>query len=875
MATVYLAEDLKHHRKVAVKLLREDLAASVGAQRFLREIEIAAQLQHPNILGLLDSGNADGLLYYVMPYVEGHSLRQRLTREGELPVGEAVRILVEVVDALAYAHAHGVVHRDIKPDNVMLAGRHALVTDFGVARAVSEATGAQAMTTIGVALGTPAYMAPEQAMADPHVDHRADLYAVGVVAYELLTGRPPFTGITPQQVLAAHVTENPEPVGKRRPGVSPALEQIIMKCLAKRPADRWQSADDLLAQLEALATPSGGTQPTAARLEAVTVPAPRRRAVKGVLLVLGVIAVALFVRAVGPPFWFGSASTSGSLIFGNTTQVTNEDGLEIHPAISPDGKLVAYAAGSSQRMRIYIRPITGGRTIPLSDDTTALETQPRWSPDGNKILFLSNGGVYTAPALGGEARQIAAADPRSWRGPGTINGSVTTATWSPDGREVAIVRNDSLYVQSTANSARRFVSHPGFDLHSCSWSPTGKWLACVSGNGGYLLPGNSFGNIAPSTIVLVPIVGGASIPVTDSSFLYQSPTWSPDGKRVFFVSDRARTRDVFVANISAGGHHGAPERLTTGLNVQSIGFSADGRHLVYSVYSARSNIFRLPIPSGKAVTAAGAEPVTSGAQIIESMEPSRDGKWLLYDSDQAGNADIYRVPVAGGRTERLTTDSANDFAGDLSPDGREIAFHSWRTGSRDIYVQPLNGGPAQQVTSSPAQEESYPRWSPDGQALAFIDQVPPVVVYVVRRDGMGRWGTPVQRRVGAQRGPHWSPDGRWLAFTKDDGAIEVTPPDSGSARGVYAPVATSSDPQAADLQWSADGRRIFFKSHDAQGRAALWGVSATGGRPQLLVRFNDPLRPSNRRDFAADAKYFYFTMEDRQSDVWVADISKR
>jgi hypothetical protein len=262
MATVYLAEDLKHRRKVALKVLRPELAATLGPQRFLREIEIAAQLQHPHILPLLDSGEAEGFLYYVMPFIDGESLRDRLARQGELPIPEAVRILAEVADALAQAHSLGVVHRDIKPDNVMLSGRHALVTDFGVAKAVSEATGRQTMTTAGVALGTPAYMAPEQATADPHVDHRADLYALGAMGYELLTGRPPFTGITPQQVLAAHVTQTADPVTAHRPSVSPVLSDVIMKCLAKRPADRWQSAEELLAQLEPLAATSGGTTPT-------------------------------------------------------------------------------------------------------------------------------------------------------------------------------------------------------------------------------------------------------------------------------------------------------------------------------------------------------------------------------------------------------------------------------------------------------------------------------------------------------------------------------------------------------------------------------------------------------------------------------------
>lgn len=294
MAIVYLAEDLKHHRKVALKVMRPELAATMGSARFLREIETAAQLQHPHILPLHDSGEADGFLYFVMPFVEGESLRAKLARGGELPVGEAVRVLRDVVDALSHAHAHGVVHRDIKPDNVLLSGRHALVTDFGVAKAVSEATGRNTITTVGVALGTPTYMAPEQAAADPHIDTRADIYAVGCVAYELLTGQPPFRGDSAQRVLAAHVTEAPTPVTQRRTAVPAALNAVVMRCLEKKPADRWQTADELLAQLEQFLTPSGGITPTDTRplsgFRTASVPLPSRRvAVVAAVVVLAVI----------------------------------------------------------------------------------------------------------------------------------------------------------------------------------------------------------------------------------------------------------------------------------------------------------------------------------------------------------------------------------------------------------------------------------------------------------------------------------------------------------------------------------------------------------------------------------------------------------
>ena len=254
MATVHLARDVKHGRVVAIKVLRPVLAQAVGSERFLREINIAAQLQSPHILPMLESGEADGLLYYVMPYVDGDSLRSRLVTEGALAPSEAMRLLRDVVDGLAHAHRHHVVHRDIKPDNVMIAERHAMVMDFGVAKAMSDATGTTGLTSIGISLGTPAYMAPEQAAADPNVDHRADIYSVGVLAYEMLSGTPPFTG-TPQTILSAQIAVAPRPLSDVKPDLPPAIAQIVMRCLEKDPNKRYQTADELLTAIESLVTP--------------------------------------------------------------------------------------------------------------------------------------------------------------------------------------------------------------------------------------------------------------------------------------------------------------------------------------------------------------------------------------------------------------------------------------------------------------------------------------------------------------------------------------------------------------------------------------------------------------------------------------------
>jgi eukaryotic-like serine/threonine-protein kinase len=281
MAVVYLARDLKHDRDVAVKVVRPELAAALGRARFLREIEIAAKLHHPNIVSLYDSGEAEGVLYYVMPYEPGLSLRQKLVRDGQLPVADALTILRDVAEAMSYAHQQGVVHRDIKPENVMLNGRHAVVTDFGVAKALTAATGGQTVTTPGLALGTPAYMAPEQITADPRIDNRADIYAFGAMAYEMLSGRPPFVRPTAHAVLGAHVSEQPQPVAHQRPSISPQLAALVMKCLEKDATQRWQSADDLLREIETI---------TARPLPPVRAPSWKSRvAIAAVVLALPVL----------------------------------------------------------------------------------------------------------------------------------------------------------------------------------------------------------------------------------------------------------------------------------------------------------------------------------------------------------------------------------------------------------------------------------------------------------------------------------------------------------------------------------------------------------------------------------------------------------
>jgi serine/threonine-protein kinase len=868
MATVYLARDLRHERLVALKVLRPELAASLGPERFLREIKLAAQLQHPHILPLHDSGEAVGFLYYVMPYVEGESLRARLARQGELPVHDALRILIEVTDALAYAHGRGIVHRDIKPDNVLLSGRHALVTDFGVAKAVSEATGRQQLTTAGVALGTPAYMAPEQATADPGVDHRADLYALGVLGYELIAGHPPFSGRTSPEVLAAQVTQPAPPLGALRAACPPMLASVLMRCLEKRPADRWQSADELLAQLEPLLTPSGGSTPATIRvIEGVPPPAhggPRRRwIIPAALLVVAAAVVAFFL-----------ARPAAELRLGRRVQLTLDPGLEIDPALSPDGELLAYVAGPLGATRLYVRQVDGGTPVPLTRPG-GFARVPQWSPDGRRLLYISERGLEVIPALGGASRLVVAGERDRW-----VDG-----TWSPDGRSVAYALGDSVFVRPVEGGTIRRVARL-VEAHSCAWSPDGHWFACVSGNRNFVTD-EDFGNLAASSVWLLPANGGAPLQVTDDEALNMSPAWLPGGGTLLYISDRDGGRDLYQLHLTRTGRPMAEAtRLTTGLNAARVSVAANGRRLAYATFTQTANVWSLPIPASGVSSVSRAEPITTGTQLIESFDVSPDERWLAFDSDRGGTPQVYRMPLSGGsEVEQLTSGADPAFAPVISPDGREIAYHAFQRGTRQVFVIPTEGGSPTQVTSGSGHYQN-PEWSPDGRALAVLRayRTPAQALVLVARDGQSRWGAPRVLAPLSTAGA-WSPDGRSVLTAMGvvgiPHALAVVRPDAGAAKSaIVLPVRDPATEVAAigfeAYAWSPDGRVIYFVGRDPRDQAVgVYRLPAAGGVPQLAVRFDDPTHRWHRTTgLRVRGARFYLNLGDQQGDLWMVELAE-
>ena len=856
MSRVFVAADNALGRKIVVKMLPVEMAAGVSVERFKREIQVVARLQHPHIVPVLSAGQIEGLPFYTMPFVKGESLRTRLTRSGEMSVNEAVHLLRDVAAALAYAHGEGVVHRDIKPDNVIVSGGVAVVADFGVAKAVDIAaensndqpTG---ITSLGIALGTPAYMAPEQASADPHVDHRADIYSFGCLAYELVAGTSPFAGRSPQQMLAAHVTETPEPLQKRRPSTPPQLASLVMRCLEKSPGDRPQKADELLMALDAISTtPSGGLPPTTERAVG-----SRRSRMTLIATTVGVIAALSLAATV----WDRNASAK-TFTVGSTNPVVVGPDVEMMPSLSPDGKVVAYTSETPAGSRVFLRQIDGGRATMLTGELGGTHAFPRWSPDGSRVSFSSGNAVYVVPALSGGA-------------PRRLIDDAGTHSWSRDGKEIvyATLNQRAIKTYSLEDGSSRTLVEGTF-LHSPMLSPDGRVVLYSEGR----IP--QLTNLSSNILWTRPVDDSVSARISDSTHVNLSPVWAPDGRHILFVSNSGGARDVYQVAVSrAGRPRGRPARITTSLNSYWISLSADGKRMAYDVVRNFSNIFVVPISPAPARIQA-ARQITRENQHIESVSLSPDGKWLVYDSDRGGNFDIYKLRVDGGEPVQLTTHPASDFSPRFSGSGGEVAFHTTRNGTRDIYIVDADGNGERQVTSGPAHDFS-PDISSDGRKLVYYSETEgPNTVNLVTRDASGRWsgaqslGSHMENIAVANRSayPRFTPDGASIVVSHG-GAVAM-------ARLVDKQMRIIADSNSLGgtvlgLSFARSDPRTVYASAVSAASTAIFAIPIAGGQPRLLLR-DEPGARFGRWEFATDGKLLYFTRAAWEGDVWVMDLER-
>lgn len=620
-----------------------------------------------------------------------------------------------------------------------------------------------------------------------------------------------------------------------------------MRCLEKRAADRVPNAEALIPTLDALATSSDGVTPV--QLRATTGTARRRR---GVAIAAGVVGVA----ALAAVAWgVGRGPSVADLRVESTTQLTLDPGLEIDAAPSPDGKMVAMATGPVAATRIVVRQLgTGGRELVLTDSSVGAARRPHWMPDGASLVFESPTGIYLIPALGGQPRLL---------------GQGRSATISPDGKEIAFVSSDSILRMPIAGGARRFVAMLQA-AHSLAWSPDGRWIAAVRENSAYALGGGNLGNIAPSALALMPAGGGTPVELTERTTLNASPAWLGPGL-LAWVSNREGARDVWTLRLDNNGRAaGPPTRLTTGLNLFSIAADARGTMLAYAVHQRTGNLWSVPLPEGRVATMADATPVTSGAQMIEGNAISVDGSAIAYDSDRNGNQDIYRMPATGGESVRLTDDKGDDFMPMFSRDGRRIIYYSWRSGSRDLWVMNADGREQTRVTSD-STHEYYPDWGPDGREVVFARAAPNrSTIEIIRELTPGAWSAP---RVVAQDGasPRWSPDGAWIAYVSRTGVSLVHADGSGDHQRAEVNNLRGGSLFAA---WSADGRTLFWKVGDGRGRATIWSASPEGGPIRRRAEVGDDLHGNLRQEFSTDGRRALFTVTRHEADVWILKLRR-
>ena len=847
MATVYLADDLKHERKVALKVLKPELAAVVGAERFLAEIKTTANLTHPHILPLFDSGEADSFLFYVMPYVEGETLRDRIDREKQLPVDEAVAIASKVAGALQHAHEHGVIHRDIKPANILLQDGEPVVADFGIALALGVAGGTR-LTETGLSVGTPFYMSPEQATGDQAVGASTDTYALGSVLYEMLVGEPPYPGTTAQAVLGRIIAGKPVSATEQRPSIPANVDAAVRKALEKLPADRFASAQDFVRALGdehfrygELATvgASAASGPwnrltmamtTLAALFAVAFgwsllrPEPPRPVTRVSVHIpedqffdpvrgdfdLSADGLLLVYRGVGDAGQWQLWARSWDAL--DATPIRGTDGAS-RPAISPDAQEVAFTVGSS----IRVVPLQGGLSRTVTELANSSGGVPRWSPDGVWIYYTdTSGGLSRLPSGGGTPETVTEVD-----------------IAAGDGTHVyvdVLPGNDAVYTVGGPEKDPR-IQTVDIETGEIKDLTTGRYPRYS--NTGYLL----FQDATETTLLAAPFdverleLTGAPLPLADEL--------------------------LPVGASQVGLNPGNFAVSQTGRLVYRIGGSTG--FVVSPVWVERDGLAR-DIHSGWSVL---------GDPIFSSLALSPDGTRLalsVLDSD--GRADLWVKQLDTGPMPRLTFEGTQNLRATWSPDGQSLTFVSNRAGENDLWTKRADGsGTADLVLDREAQiwEGVY---SSDGTWLVFREGGTSAADIYAIRPALDSVPVPLEVTDFQERYIALSPNGRWLAYVSNRSGpdeVYVRPfPEAGSGlvqvstNGGFEPV------------WAHNGRELFYRNgaNELVAVQFMEDPTFTTVREEILFPMDEYLTSNGRPmyDVSPDDQRFVMLRIDAEAE---------
>jgi serine/threonine protein kinase len=791
MATVYLARDLKHDRLVAFKLLRPDLSAILGPERFIREIQLTAGLQHPHILPLLDSGSVDGFLFYVMPYVEGESLRQRLEREGQLPLEEGLAIAHDVGAALEFAHGQGVIHRDVKPENVLLYRGEAMVADFGIALAASSA-GRERLTETGLSLGTPAYMSPEQASASPKLDARSDQYSLACVVYEMLAGEPPYTGPTAQAIIAKRLSE-PVPHLSTVRAVPHGIEVAVTRALAKSPADRFPSVAAFIGALE--------------RAEPKRRISPRMAALVGGAAVLAAVLLFAFQRR---PRLATAPNVSRQVTF---------TGRANDPALSPDGKSMVYV---STNQSLTVQRLDGGDPLVLVPPSRWVFA-PRWTDDGKAILFCMMpdssrlAATWMIPSDGGAAREVLPDIDAFDAGPDS-----TTALLSQrETRQILVMDLRT----GRPRQSMRMPDSLGL-IFEIDWSRDQRLIAFEAVG-----------------IWVVPL--GSTAPVRLSA-TGKAPRWSPSGDAVYFLDGPRGTTALKKVRVdpNTGRPRGAPARVLSLPTADRFSL-APGGMLVHNQVALSSQAAAIRY-GGKALprTVEETRPLTEGTGVVNSLAISDDGHQVAVSRAQGEESAVVVIPFDGGPGRVLAPSAAQELAPSWSPDGARLAFVRSDSAGTRLMVADFPNGTPRRIGSAAAitgGTTSGVFWSANGRWLSYrTSNLRRIGLVNVGRQQESFVTIPDSLGYGYTGGGLVSPDGGQVVIStihrwNDWGELWLMAADGRVLRRIREPFGESYP-----LRWNDDGWLYVINNHaeytdQGQFRIQLWRIRMPDGAPELYA----------------------------------------
>jgi Tol biopolymer transport system component/predicted Ser/Thr protein kinase len=791
MGEVYLAEDTRLHRKVALKILPTELAANKDRmRRFEQEAQAAAALNHPNIAHIYEIGESGGVNFIAMEFVDGATLREKIHGE-RTELKKLLRFLQHAAEGLAKAHAASIVHRDLKPDNIMITrDGHAKILDFGLAKLIEQppipsgdsSEGATAVmpqhSSPGTVMGTVGYMSPEQAQGKTkEIDQRSDVFSFGCILYEAATGLQPFASDSVVDTLHKIIHASAPPIKDANPSAPFDLQRIVRRCLAKDPDERYQSIKEVAIELRELrrelegageldttvppspigsapgatlpgSSPSLSTAASASSAEYIVSEIKRHKRGAGVALVV-LISVITGV-AFGLYKFFGQRQAKSSATSLRIIPFTSFPGRKSEPAFSADGNQIAFVwdGGSGENLDIYLQLIDGGTPLRLTTNA-APDLSPCWAPDGRRIAFIRSskdeGGLYMVPALGGPERKLA-----SFKDP-------LDADWSPDGKQIAVTDKPSpqepgnIFLVSVESGEKRKLPSPSGQVDSDQtprFSPDGRMLAFIHSP-----------NFLIDDIYLVPTAGGEPKRLTFDNRQIAGLTWTSDGREIVFSSNRGGPYGLWRLPVSGG----SPEPLPAiGENAEEPAISRHGSHLAYTYLRTNRNIWRAPGPSSTAKSSAPTKFIAS-TRSQSSPQYSPDGGKIAFASDRSGSPEIWvcdserQNPVQLTNFGRTITDTPR-----WSPDGRYIAFDSRAEGSSDIYVISVDGGSPRRLTTEPSADIT-PVWSKDGRWIYFgSDRSGDFQLWKVPSEG----GQAVQVTKQGGYATFVSPDDKYIYYTK-------------------------------------------------------------------------------------------------------------